>query len=87
MDQEAHWFVCKDGLKTTCEHSLMHTTITDLGFVKGESEKKENHDSAHGIWYKHSLDSQHPLTVIRGLSYFFVISVICMLGQEAVDLL
>ena len=68
MDQEAHWFICKDGLKRTCEHNLMRNSVTFLGFVE------ENHGLVHDVWSKHSQNSQHSLTFIEGLFYFFIIA-------------
>ena len=84
MDEEAHWLVCEDGLKKRCEQSLRHCTIMDLGFIKDGNSENENHDSVHGIWHEHSLNSQHSLAVIDGLFVLFLYCYLhhCIRGRK-----
>ena len=63
LDEEAHWFVCKNGFKARLE-SLMYENIQDLGFEMYHEHDPDcgNGSDVKDVWERNIL--QQPL--IRG---------------------
>lgn len=51
LDEEAHWFVCKNGFKSRLE-SLMHESPQDLGFDVFHGRDHDNYSGVSNLWDK-----------------------------------
>ena len=61
LDEEAHWFVCKNGFKSRLE-SLMHESPQDLGFDVFHGRDHDNYSGVSSLWDKNII----PQFLIRG---------------------